>query len=106
MSKKSIRYDGFILLESLLSLTIICFVIANLSLASIHLLKQTADSQEHLKMQRYAYESIKEYELYGGDTYREIHDGPDAYRVYIEATEQDVLKVIVTSGKDTFIVEK
>ena len=106
MLKKLLHFKGFILLESLLSLTIFFLVITTFSLSCLHFLKQAAKYDELEKMQRYAYEVMKEYEAYGGRTNREVYDGAICYRIKITRDSHHIKGITVSNGKEQFTVEK
>lgn len=106
MLKKLPLYNGSVLLESLLSLAIVCLVIGTFSVTIVDLLKQSQRREQQLFMKRFAYEAIKEYELYGGVTSKTINFRQLDYQIELVVLGNQVKRIEVSEGKEKFIVEK
>ncbi|GGC87063.1 competence type IV pilus minor pilin ComGE [Enterococcus wangshanyuanii] len=106
MSKKSISYKGYILLEGLISLGIIGIIVGIFMSSSTFLLSKKAKATDELTLHRILYEEMKGYETYGGAMQKKIEHNGRTYSFYIHKTKDKIDKVVITDGEEQFFLEQ
>lgn len=106
MLKKSKTYKGYILLEGLFSLGLLCLIIGSYVLFNQFLLQKNRQVQDQLSLHRVLYEEIKRYENYGGKLQAEISVNGINYQLHFYKNHQELLEVEITDGKEFLSIKK
>lgn len=106
MLRKSNSYSGYILLESLIALGLLCMIVGSFIAFSTLLLKKNKEATEQLAMYRVLYEETKGYE---NDREQSDQDGQvsdNRYQVEFGKVDNKLIKVEITNGKESFLLKK
>ncbi|WP_225534269.1 MULTISPECIES: competence type IV pilus minor pilin ComGE [unclassified Enterococcus] len=106
MSKKSIDYKGYILLEGLVSFGIMGIIVGIFMSSSTFLLSKKAKATDELTLHRILYEEMKNYENHGGGMQKKVQLNGRTYSFYIYKTKNKIDKVVITDAKEQFSLEQ
>lgn len=106
MLKRSNNYKGYILLESLVALGLLCFITGSYSSLNTFLLKKNQQAAHRLLIHRVLYEEMKRYENHGGQLYQEIYLENSNYQLHFYKTNDKLVEVEITDGQEIFTVKR
>ncbi|MEI5995049.1 competence type IV pilus minor pilin ComGE [Candidatus Enterococcus mansonii] len=106
MSKRSKKLEGYILLESLIALGLLCLVIGSYFSLNLFLLKKKKEVSHQLLMQQVLYEELRHYENYEGQEQRIVYREEQIYHLHFYKQKEELIKVEITNGKETFTLKK
>ncbi|ALS37443.1 Tfp pilus assembly protein PilV [Enterococcus rotai] len=106
MLKKSSSYKGYLLLESLVALGLLCIIIGSYISLNTLLLRKNRQATEQLMMHRVLYEEMKSYENYGEESIQGEHLSNSSYQVRFDNRNNKLVEVEITNGKEGFILKK
>lgn len=106
MLKKSSSYKGYILLESLVALGLLCIIVGSYISLNTLLLRKNKQATEQLLMYRILYEEMKSYENYGEQSIQGEHVSNNSYQVRFDKRNNKLVEVEITNGKEGFILKQ
>lgn len=106
MSRKLIKYKGYILLESLISLAIICFIIGEYLMFNTFLLKKTKESQIRVEMYQVLYEEIHCLEVKETNFSKIVDRNNKKYKLDIYYFDNRLYKVEIRYENDQISISK
>ncbi|EOI03080.1 hypothetical protein UAY_00827 [Enterococcus moraviensis ATCC BAA-383] len=106
MIKRSFNYKGYILLESLIALSIVCLIVLGYMSSNTFLLKKNKQAIEELALYRMLYEETKHYENHGGELRRTIKKRDKEYQLYFYKGDDELREVEIMDGKDKIKIKK
>lgn len=106
MSKKLFQYKGFIFLESLIAVTLTCFIIGSYFSMMTFLLKSKQEKFTELMLRRILYEEVRQYEQSGGSLHRRRLVGGQEFLITFSMQALDLVKIEITNGKRSFAIER
>ncbi|MBO0474338.1 type II secretion system protein [Enterococcus ureasiticus] len=106
MLKKSNNYNGYILLESLIALGLLCLIIGSYVSLNTFLLKKNKQVTNQLLLHRVLYEKMKHYENHGGALIQDIHIENRNYQLRFYKTENKLIEVEIIDEKESFTIKK
>lgn len=106
MLKKSNHYKGYILLESLIALSLICVVIGSYISLNTFLLKKNKQSSDQLVLYRVLYEEMKYYENHGGPLIQERYLDHRSFQLRFNKVGNKLIEVEIIDGKESVTIKK
>lgn len=106
MLKELKTYKGYILLEGLFALGLLCVIIGSYVSFNQFLLQKNQQVLEQLSLHRVLYEEIKRYENYGGKLQSEICLNGIDYQLNFYKNHQELLEVEITDEKERLSIKK
>ena len=106
MSKKLLNYKGYLLLESLLALTLVSLMITSYLSLNTFLFQKNKKMTNQQTMLRILYEEISEYKSHGGDLQREIVQENQTFKVKLVVSETELIGAEISGNDDNFKLEK
>ena len=104
--KKSSNSRGYILLESLIALGLLCLVTGSYILLNTHLLKKNKQATNQLQLHRILYEEMKRYENHGGPQIQEVQAENNSYQLHFYKSENKLAEVEIIGGDDKVTIKK
>ncbi|MHC5215334.1 competence type IV pilus minor pilin ComGE [Enterococcus sp. LJL128] len=106
MSKKFIKYNGYLFIESFLALTMLTLIIGTYLSVNSLLLEKTKAQETQLEMKRLLYEEVRHYENYGGTASKVIFRNNTYYQLSITLENKKIVKAAIKNGEESFAVEE
>lgn len=106
MSKRSNHYKGYILLEGLFALGLLCLIVGSYISFNIFLMRKNRQTQDQLLLHRVLYEEMKRYENHGGRLQQELHTENHTYQLQLYKNEHKLIEVRISDGKEKIILKK
>lgn len=106
MLNKSEHYKGYILLESLVSLGMLCLIIGNYFSLNTFLLKKNQQTENQLQLHRVMYEEMKYYENHGGQDIKQVQSERSSYTLSFLKADNKLIGVEIYDGETQFLLEK
>ncbi|MFK4566620.1 competence type IV pilus minor pilin ComGE [Enterococcus sp. UD-01] len=106
MLRKLKNTKGYILLESLVGLSLICLLIGSFVSLNTFLLRKNQEGAQRLQLSRVMYEEMKYYEQHGTFSEQTISRDQQTYRLQIQKTKDKLTEVRMTDGKETIVLKK
>lgn len=106
MSKKLLKYKGYLLLESLLALTLVSIIIISYLSLNTFLFQKNKKMIDQQAMFRILYEEISDYNSHGGRLEREIIQGDQVFTVKLLINKTELIGAEISGDDDYFKLEK
>ena len=106
MSKRLLNYKGYLLLESLLALTLVSLMISSYLTLNTFLFQKNKKTTNQQTILRILYEEISDYKSHGGDLQREIVQGNQTFKVKFVTSDTELIGAEISGNDDEFKLEK
>ncbi|MTD42338.1 type II secretion system protein [Erwinia sp. CPCC 100877] len=106
MLKQLKNTNGYILLESLIGLSLICMLIGSFVTLNTFLLRKNREATQRLQLYRVMYEELKHYEQYGTFSVPPIIRENTTYQLQVQKTNNKLTEMRITDGKETVLLKK
>ncbi|MBO0423493.1 hypothetical protein BCR22_06290 [Enterococcus plantarum] len=106
MLRKSTGYSGYVFLESLIALGLMCLIIGSYLSLNTFLLKKNKHATNQLILYRVLYEEMKHFENYGGPLLRDIHTENGDYQLRVYQVANKLIEVEVIGENEHFEIKK